>query len=146
MLRSQVIAMIKEISAPQAWDILNTDKNAVLLDVRTKMEFDYVGHPLGAIHVPWQEAPTWEINPGFVNKVREVLKEARPSAGPAENLKVITLCRSGKRSYAAGQALADHGFKNVMNIKEGFEGEMDKNKHRGNINGWRFHKLPWEQS
>lgn len=138
--------MIKEIPPPQAWEILNSDKEAVLLDVRTKMEFDYVGHPVGAIHVPWQEAPTWEITPAFVDKVREVLKEARPGAKALEDLKILTLCRSGKRSYAAGQALADSGFKHVININEGFEGEIDKSKHRGNISGWRFHKLPWEQT
>ena len=140
------MSMIKEITPPQAWDILNSDKTAVLLDVRTKLEFDYVGHPPGAVHVPWQETPTWEINPVFVDKVREALKKARPEVHAAEDLKVLALCRSGKRSHAAGQALAEAGFNNVMNIKEGFEGEIDKNKHRGNINGWRFHKLPWEQT
>ena len=138
--------MVKDISPRQAWEMINSDQDAVLLDVRTKMEFDYVGHPLGAVHVPWQESPTWEVIPDFVARAREALKEARPEHEDPAQLKILTLCRSGKRSLAAGQALADEGFRYVMNISEGFEGDLDKNKHRGNINGWRFYKLPWEQT
>ncbi len=137
--------MIKDISAPEAWALLNENGNAVLLDVRTTMEYEYVGHPPEAVHLPWKEAPDMQVDPAFVDKARRVLGEARPGCAP-EDLTVLTLCRSGARSKAAGEALAESGFRNVMNVVEGFEGDKDENNHRGNINGWRYHNLPWEQS
>lgn len=137
--------MIKDISAPEAWALLNENEGAVLLDVRTTMEYEYVGHPLDAVHLPWQEAPDMQVDPEFVDKARDVLGKTRPGRDP-EELVVLTLCRSGSRSKAAGEALAESGFRNVMNVVEGFEGDKDANNHRGNINGWRYHNLPWEQS
>ena len=56
------------------------------------------------------------------------------------------LCRSGVRSLAAGKKLAEHGYTDVTNIAEGFEGDKDAHNHRGHVNGWRYHGLPWEQS
>jgi rhodanese-related sulfurtransferase len=58
---------------------------------------------------------------------------------------VILICRSGKRSNEAGEALIKDGFQNVYNVLEGFEGELDENHHRSTLGGWRFHDLPWEQ-
>lgn len=137
--------MIKDISAPEAWALLNENEDAVLLDVRTTMEYEYVGHPLEAVHIPWQEAPDMQVDPEFVDKTRGLLSRTRPGRDP-EELVILTLCRSGSRSKAAGEALVESGFRNVMNVVEGFEGDKDENNHRGNINGWRYHNLPWEQS
>ncbi len=136
--------VIDEVTPPQAWKILNSEEPSVLLDVRSKVEFDYVGHPSGAINVPWQEAPDWEVDPEFVEKVRARLQSA--GKGNPEEQTILTLCRSGKRSMDAGIRLAQSGFKKVINIAEGFEGDLDEKKHRGNINGWQFYKLPWEQT
>ena len=136
--------MVKEISPPEAWEILKSDSKAVLLDVRSRVEFEFVGHPINAIHVPWQEAPDWQVDPDFVNKVRNTLSEVTEDR--PEGLPIFALCRSGARSMAAAQVLAEQGFANVTNVAEGFEGDKDADKHRGNINGWRFHGLPWEQS
>ena len=58
---------------------------------------------------------------------------------------VILICRSGKRSKEAGQALIDAGISNIYHIDEGFEGELDENHHRSTSGGWRYHKLPWQQ-
>ena len=78
--------MIAEVTLEQAWKMLQENPNAILLDVlRSKVEFDYVGHPVGAVHVPLQEFPDWQTDP-------------------------------------------------------------DENRHRGNVNGWRYHGLPWEQT
>jgi rhodanese-related sulfurtransferase len=137
--------MIEDITPPEAWARLNEDENAVLLDVRTTMEYEYVGHPLEAVHLPWKEAPDMQVDPDFVAKARETLRRARPGREP-EGLTVMTLCRSGARSKAAGEALAEAGFHEVYNVAEGFEGDKDEYNHRGNINGWRHHNLPWEQS
>ena len=126
--------------------MLVNDRHAVLLDVRTRIEFEYVGHPPGAINVPWKEPPDWVVDAGFVDKVRSGLAKTYPQIERIEELTVLLLCRSGVRSRSAGEALQARGFKDVYNIAEGFEGDRDQNKHRNTINGWRMNKLPWEQS
>ncbi len=110
-----------------------------MLDCRTEIEHMYVGHPVGAEHVAWQDGPDWEIDPCFADKVRRVLKGdlSRP---------VLIICRSGSRSVDAGEALEAAGFSNVINVLEGFEGPLDDDFHRGTQGGWRFRGLPWQQS
>ena len=137
---------VKGITPPEAWDILQSNPDATLIDVRTSMEYEYVGHPVNAINIPWKEAPDWTVNPDFVRQVREVLAKKFGSGGEAESAPVLTICRSGKRSLAAGEELAKNGFRKVYNVEEGFEGDRDGAKHRSTINGWRRHNLPWEQS
>lgn len=137
---------IKEISPQQAWDLLEGDPQAVLLDVRTSMEYEYVGHPLNALHIPWMDAPDWNVDADFVNKVREALiKRTGPEQVPGSNT-ILIICRSGKRSQAAAEELVRQGFENLYNIEDGFEGDLDNNGHRNTINGWRVASLPWEQS
>lgn len=136
--------MIETITPPEAWKMLEQDNNAVLLDVRTTMEFEYIGHPIGAIHVPLMEAPAWQTDPDFCRKVREALH--RVTDTDPQELTILALCRSGKRSETAAELLAAAGFNSVYNVIEGFEGDRDEHKHRSTLNGWRFHDLPWEQS
>lgn len=136
---------VDEVSPLQAKRKLDSKKSAVLLDVRSKLEYDYVGHPIGAINVPWQSPPNWELNPAFLEEVVDALKVRFPDAVP-EEVAVFAMCRSGKRSFDAATYLKESGFTQVVNIAEGFEGDLDANKHRGNTNGWRFHSLPWEQT
>ena len=126
--------------------MLVNDRRTVLLDVRTRIEFEYVGHPPGAINVPWKEPPDWVVDAEFVEKVRAGLAKIYPQIEGIEELTVLMLCRSGARSRLAGEALQARGFKHVYNIAEGFEGDRDQNKHRNTINGWRVNNLPWEQS
>lgn len=130
--------MIENLSPQQTWELLQHDQTAVLVDVRTQMEHAYVGHPIGAIHIPWKEAPGWEINVNFVDSVKKLVTNP--------NTPVLLLCRSGQRSLAAAQALQEAGFTRPINIVDGFEGALDANKHRGNLSGWRFCGLPWEQN
>ena len=132
--------MVAEVNPKQAWKMLQENPNAILLDVRSKVEFDYVGHPVGAVHVPLQEFPDWQTDPDFSQKVIELLGTA------SRDVTVLTMCRSGKRSMLAAQLLEAQGYKDTVNIAEGFEGDPDENRHRGNVNGWRFHGLPWEQT
>lgn len=139
-------AMTDELSPPEAWKLIQQDPQAVLLDVRSRMEFDYVGHPTGALHIPWAEPPEWVVDPGFTDKVRAAISALRESTLPPEERTVLTLCRSGKRSEAAAAALTRAGFKNAINVAEGFEGDRDTDRHRNSINGWRVHGLPWEQT
>jgi len=138
--------MIEELTPPQAWAMLNENQDAVLLDVRSRVEYDYVGHPPEAVLVPWRDPPDAGVAPDFVSRAATALKQRRPGRDPATDLTVLTLCRSGGRSRAAGEALLASGFKRVINVAQGFEGDKDENRHRGNLGGWRFHGLPWEQT
>jgi rhodanese-related sulfurtransferase len=134
---------IKQIDPQQAYDLLQEDARAVVLDVRSTVEFTHVGHPTGAVHVVWKEGPGWETNPNFVDEVRTRL-DGR--AEPPEQTPILAICRSGQRSNAAAEALAAAGFTELYNIVEGFEGDRDREGHRSTINGWRYRGLPWEQS
>jgi rhodanese-related sulfurtransferase len=136
--------VIPELRPDEAAKLLHEHPAAVLLDVRSTMEYQYVGHPLGALHIPWSEPPDWRVDTQFVNKVRQQL-ETQPCPVPVEQAVILTLCRSGARSRAAATVLAEQGFTHVYNIAEGFEGDRDANNHRSSINGWRFRGLPWEQ-
>lgn len=137
---------IKEITPSQAWELTQSDNNAVIIDVRSSMEYEYVGHPIGAIHVAWKQPPRWQTEPEFVQHVCDALEAIRPGINSKEDLQVLALCRSGARSQSAGETLLSNGFKNVYNILEGFEGDKDSSNHRNTLNGWRVHGLPWEQS
>ena len=135
--------MVKEITPIQADELLKQEKNAVLVDVRSSMEYEFVGHPIKAVHLPLKEPPDWETDLGFVDKLRSKLKKEL-SENPDRPL--LMLCRSGVRSGLAAEMLIKEGFSNVYNVLEGFEGDKDDEGHRNTINGWRFHNLPWEQS
>jgi len=119
--------------------LLQKNPQAVLVDCRTEIEHMYVGHPIGAEHVAWQEGPDWEVDPEFVDKVKRLVK--RDLSCP-----VLLICRSGHRSLYAGEALEAAGFSAVINVLEGFEGPLDENFHRGTLGGWRQRGLPWQQS
>lgn len=128
-----------DLTPRAAHALLHEQPEAVLLDCRTEIEFMYVGHPVGAEHVAWQEGADWEIDPDFVDKVKRLLKGdlTRP---------VLLICRSGHRSVFAGEAVEAAGFSRVINILEGFEGPLDEKFHRGTLGGWRYCGLPWQQS
>ena len=130
--------MIENLEPQQAWDLLQQNSKAVLIDVRTKIEHGFVGHPLGAVHIAWKEAPDWQINPEFVAEVIQVV--------PDRNSPILLLCRSGQRSLDAAKTLEKAGYQRLINIEGGFEGPLDQDNHRGNLGGWRFCGLPWQQS
>lgn len=136
---------VKTISPKEAWQILQDEPRAVMVDVRSDMEFLFVGHPTGAIHIPWIDYPDWKLNPNFVTEVRKLVLGGICHENPSSGAPVILICRSGKRSLEAGNLLMKEGFCDVFNVAEGFEGELDEHHHRGSRGGWRFHGLPWEQ-
>jgi rhodanese-related sulfurtransferase len=127
---------IRSLNPGSAWRQMQAETGR-LIDVRDPVEFAFVGHPVGAINIPWKMAPDWRPNPQFIERVRQL-------GGPDTPL--FLLCRSGQRSLDAAQALADAGYRNLTNIEEGFEGPLDASGHRGTLGGWRCAGLPWEQS
>jgi rhodanese-related sulfurtransferase len=135
-------AKILEINPLEAQALLTEQPGARLIDVRSKMEFDYVGHPIVAIHVPWKEFPSWDENPNFCDDVRKALEA---SGIDGLDTPMLMLCRSGVRSKNAGNTLIKGGFGQVYNVLEGFEGDKDDSNHRGTLGGWRFRGLAWEQ-
>lgn len=134
---------IKRMTSAEAWRVVSDDRHAVLLDVRSKVEFDYVGHPAGALNVMWKDYPHWQENPDFVAEVKAALS-AR--GGDTNSRPILAICRSGARSLAAAKALAAAGYTNLTNVEEGFEGDKDAHGHRCSVGGWRYHQLPWEQT
>jgi sulfur dioxygenase len=109
---------------------------AVLVDVRTDAEREWVGYVPGALPLAWKQWPGMAFNAEF----DAGLKSAVPSGG-----KVVLLCRSGMRSISAARRAAELGIE-AYNILEGFEGNPDAQGQRGRTGGWRFHGLPWKQN
>ena len=130
---------MKHLTPLETWAFLQTRRDALFVDVRMEIEYLYVGHPPGVVHVAWYEYPQMHANaPAFVEQVRR-------EAGGETARPVVLICRSGKRTVEAGQALEAAGFAEVVNVLHGFEGDLDEHFKRGRLNGWRFDGLPWEQ-
>ena len=109
---------------------------AVLVDVRTDAEREWVGYVPGAVPLAWKQWPGMALNPDFDAQLREAAAEGQP---------VMLLCRSGVRSVAAARRAAELGL-TAYNIVGGFEGAPDANAQRGHQNGWRHAGLPWRQN
>ncbi|HDK38629.1 MAG TPA: rhodanese-like domain-containing protein [Thiolapillus brandeum] len=138
-------AIPESLSAKQAYQMVQDNPRALLIDVRSSMEFLFVGHPVGAVHIPWIDEPDWDINPNFVTDIRKLLLGGAVCNEEQACAPVILICRSGKRSLQAGKCLLEAGMSDIYNIDEGFEGELNDHHQRSTINGWRFQGLPWEQ-
>jgi rhodanese-related sulfurtransferase len=110
--------------------------DAVLVDVRSDAEREWVGFVPGAVPLAWKQWPGMAMNAAF----DEGLKAAVP---PGK--KVVLLCRSGVRSIAAAKRATELGLA-AYNILEGFEGDADEEGHRGRKGGWRLRGLPWRQT
>jgi rhodanese-related sulfurtransferase len=67
-------------------------------------------------------------------------------AAVSSDTSLLMLCRSGVRSLAAGNAASAAGYQTVINISDGFEGDLDADQQRGHLNGWRCAGLAWRQS
>lgn len=143
-------APVGELSPTETWELLETEPDAVLIDVRTQAEWGFVGVPdlrdLGksTVFVEWSRFPDMSLNPHFVAQVM-----ADPGAMRASHL--LFICRSGARSMRAAMAVADHLSQTAepvpcVNVAEGFEGDLDPAGHRGTTNGWRARGLAWRQS
>lgn len=109
---------------------------AVLVDVRTDAEREWVGYVPGAVALAWKQWPGMAMNLLF----DEGLKNAVPAGK-----KAVLLCRSGVRSIAAAKRATELGIE-AYNILEGFEGDADEQAQRGRKGGWRFRGLPWRQN
>jgi rhodanese-related sulfurtransferase len=132
-----------DVSSVEAWDALTKNADSVLVDVRSSAEFAFVGVPdLSGIgrdlhQLPIREFPDMSPEPDFIDRLR--------SAVSNPDTKIYFLCRTGGRSREAAEKATAAGYSNCYNIAGGFEGDVDGDKHRGNVNGWKASKLPWRQ-
>ena len=140
---------IRDVEPREVWDALEAG-DAVMIDVRTRAEWSFVGLPLTPDGAPetalieWQSFPTMEVNPSFAEAALAAVEEAGASTA-------YFLCRSGVRSLhaaVAAEAAARAAGRTVecVNISRGFEGAPDEEGHRGRVNGWKAQGLPWPQS
>ncbi len=118
-----------------AWQWVQ-DRQALLVDVRTDAEREWVGFVPGALGLAWKQWPGMAINPQFDAGIQEAA---------AAGLPLLMLCRSGVRSIAAARRATELGAV-AYNILEGFEGDHDPEGHRGNLGGWKHRGLPWAQN
>ena len=88
-----------DVTPGEAWKILADDTDAVLVDVRTNAEWNFVGVPeLSSLSkepmlISWQRFPDMSQNQEFAS---ELARAGVPSSAPA-----LFICRSGARSAAA---------------------------------------------
>ncbi len=127
-----------------AWKILGENKDAVLIDVRTRAEWNYVGLPeLASVDkkpalLEWQVFPDMQVNQEFVTTLGGAIAD--------KDAPLLFLCRSGVRSAAAAKAMTAAGYSTCLNVSDGFEGPLDAHGKRGSRAGWKAAGLPWRQS
>ncbi len=122
---------------------LQDNPQALFVDVRSKAEYKYVGFPENSILIPWIDEPDWEPNP---EEFSDLVMQELDGRENLLNTEIILICRSGFRSNEALKCLENKGFTQVSHVASGFEGDLDENDHRGNLNGWRHDGMPWSQS
>jgi rhodanese-related sulfurtransferase len=133
-----------DVAPKTAWKILSEDKRSVLVDVRTRAEWNFVGLPDLAplakqpVLLEWQVFPSMQPNPDFVTAVSGAVAD--------KDAPVLFLCRSGARSAAAAKALTAAGYRTCLNVADGFEGPLDAHAKRGAAGGWKAAGLPWRQT
>ncbi|MBS0546826.1 MAG: rhodanese-like domain-containing protein [Proteobacteria bacterium] len=133
-----------DVAPKTAWKILSERSDAILIDVRTRPEWNFVGvADLASVSkkpalLEWQVFPSMQPNPDFVSAL---------AGGVADkDTPLLFLCRSGARSAAAAKAMTAAGYGTCLNIADGFEGPLDAQSKRGSSGGWKASGLPWRQS
>jgi rhodanese-related sulfurtransferase len=124
------------VTPDEAFELLQHNQAARLIDVRSAAEWQFVGTVPGAANIEFKTYPGMAPNPHFLAQLtQQVDKECL----------ALFLCRTGARSDAAASMAARAGYTEAFNILEGFEGDKNMHGHRGALNGWKGHKLPWTQ-
>jgi len=134
-----------DVTCQEAWDVLAANPAAVLVDVRTQVEWQLIGKPdLSAInHEPiyLQWVTMQGVNKNFIDELQAALEERQ--VGP--DTPVYFMCQSGGRSKMSAMQCTALGYTACYNIAEGFEGDLDEQQHRNSVSGWKVAGLPWTQ-
>lgn len=137
-----------DIDVRQAHERLKGSDTAVLVDVRTKAEWNFVGVPdlreIGQqpVFVEWQSFPPAAPVTDFAAQLNSELEQR----GVTKDAEIFFLCRSGARSQSAAIAMTQAGYSRCFNVAGGFEGPLDDKAHRGGLSGWKAEGLPWAQN
>lgn len=123
------------LTPDETWTLAKAGE-AIIVDIRTQEEFQFVGRVPNSPNVPWMCGLAMVKNPSFINEVEKMLSKSSL---------IVLICRSGQRSIGAAEAMTRAGYTAVYNMDEGFEGTLDENRQRGAKNGWRHRGLPWLQ-
>lgn len=140
-----MVKITQELNPKAAETLLKDDPRALLVDIRSGMEFLFVGHPKGAVNIAWIDEPDWIVNPDFTQQIRKLMLGGVSCSVDDGCAPIILICRSGKRSMEAGNKLLEDGLTNIFSVEGGFEGELDDDHQRSTTNGWRHDGLPWAQ-
>ncbi len=126
------------VTPVEAYTLLQETPQALLIDVRTNAERDWIGRVALAdtqqAAIEWTFYPGGTPNPAFLERLQQVAK-------PEQVL--LFLCRSGVRSRHAATLATANGYANCFDILEGFEGDKDAAGHRKTVGGWCVAGLPW---
>lgn len=85
----------EQISQEEAKNLIDTENNRIILDVRTEAEYDE-RHIKGAICIP-----------------NETLNDTPPEGLQDKNQLILVYCRSGRRSKEASEKLYALGYNNI---------------------------------
>lgn len=142
------VAEIRDVEVGEVWERLKSDSTAVMVDVRTRAEWSFVGVPdlssagKQLVMVEWQSFPDSKVDPQFADKLTTALE----AVGIGQDREIFFICRSGGRSRSAATVMAARGFTRCRNVADGFEGPLDPRRHRGGHGGWKAAGLPWIQT
>ncbi|RMC90931.1 rhodanese-like domain-containing protein [Aquitalea palustris] len=124
------------LTPPEAHFLAQHLPGAVLVDVRSAAEWQFVGVVPGALRIELRSFPGMQLNAQFVEQLQ---------AAVDKQAVLLLMCRSGVRSHEAATQARAAGYARVYNVLEGFEGDKDEHEHRGQLTGWKAHGLPWVQ-
>lgn len=139
--------VIDQVEPVSAFEALRTDPSSILIDVRTIAEWQTIGVPDLAsldkttVFAEWVQLPDRTRNPDFLTEIQAALGGTCPGH-------LFFICRSGVRSLAAAQAVAQMyeaggGRIHCTNVAEGFEGDQGSLVPPDAANGWKARGLPW---
>lgn len=140
-----------DVTPKKAYEMMQKDpEHTFLVDVRTRIEYQDIGHPVGAYNIPWKFYTTKVGKKGYSKAKNEnFCNDLKARFNPKTDT-LLLMCRSAKRTIPASTAAVDCGFKEnkVFNLLGGFEGDKVKDKEspfagKRMIGGWRLESLPW---
>lgn len=85
---------------------------ATIVDVRTRSEYEQVGHVEGTELIEWRRDGEHQPDPDFPRRLAQRYRPDEP---------LLLICRSGVRSHYAAQLATAAGFTRVYNVIDGFE-------------------------
>ena len=125
--------MIKQLSAKDITSYLMSEPNSVLLDVRTKEEWETIGKPDGekiglkTYFLSIQFGEERIFNENFIQEFKNLAIN--------QDKNILVICRSGTRSQFVAELLNQKDNYTCINISDGFEGNQK------NV-GWKRCGLP----